>query len=328
MAVLVQATVHVSAGIAPTVMLGHNGERKMYNYDQVQQAVDDAVDGDTIYLSDGQFSEFNVTKRIMVRGTGPDTTIQGSCTIYIEGTSPLTMPVLDALTFTGDVSVTSAYKQFSMRKCQLQNLKFIDGDFYDVKLDRCYIKQWLHLPENVKEFHCFNTKIYGLNPYNHTTGITYFSHCNIRQITNKITATFDNCVLRYCRAKVGSTSNYEVCISGSKLNYCIFPPVDNSISSSTNSKYLEIGATTTYANSFLYDTTVQFNNCKQVKIDAVNVVGYGSNSYLGDDDTMIGVYGSKTNAFRLTPELPRVVKHSVEVDAANKKLNVSLTLSK
>ena len=316
---IVLAAVQAKADIAPTVMLSHSGVRTMYNYDQVQQAVDDAVDGDTIYLSNGTFSEFNVSKRIMVRGTGPETIIQGSCTVYIAGTSALTMPVLDALTFTGNVNVTSAYKQFTIRKCQMNNLNFTESDFYDVKLDRCYIQGTLHLTQNVKDFNCFNTKIYMLHPYSYTTGSAYFQNCNIRGIDNYITATFDNCVLRYCKVNT-SGSYYGVCLTNCRLNYCIYPTI-------SNCTYLDNGKTTTSSGAFFYNPTVSFNNCYQVSIVAENVVGYGSNSYLGNDGTMVGCYGGQ-HPYRRTPELPRVTKHSVAVDAANKKLNVTLTLTK
>ena len=305
------------ADIAPTVMLGHNGTRKMYNYDQVQKAVDDAVDGDTIYLSNGQFNEFNVSKRIMVRGAGPETIVQGSCTVYISGTNVLTMPVLDAITFTGNVNVSSAYKQFTIRKCQMQNLNFTESDFYDVKLDRCYIQGTLHLTQNVKEFNCFNTKIAWLHPYSYTTGNAYFQNCNIRSIDNYITATFDNCVLRYCKVNT-SGSQYGVCLTNCRLRYCIY---------SSSCTYLDSGKTSSTSNPFLYDPSVLFYNCYKVNIDAENVVNYSSSSYLGNDGTMVGCYGGQ-QPYRRTPELPRVTKHSVAVDAASKKLNVSLTLTK
>ena len=315
---IVLAAVQAKADIAPTVMLSHNGVRTMYNYDQVQQAVDNAVDGDTIYLSNGTFSEFNVSKRIMVRGTGPETIVQGSCTVYIAGTNVLNMPVLDALTFTGDVNVTSAYKQFTIRKCQMQNLNFTESDFHDVKLDRCYIQGTLHLTQNVKEFNCFNTKIYSLHPYDYTTGIAYFQNCNIRAIDNYITAIFDNCVLWYCKVNT-SGNQYGVCLTNCQLNYCIIPDRFHCTG-------LEIGKTSTSSYPFFFNSTVMFNNFYQISIEG-DVMGYSSSSYLGNDGTMVGCYGGQ-HPFRLTPELPRVTKHNVAVDAANKKLNVSLTLTK
>lgn len=328
---LALTVVLAKADIGATVMLKHNGQATMFAWDQVQQAVDAAVDGDTIYLTNGQFSSFNVTKRIMVRGTGSDTTIQGSCTVYISGSSPLTMPVLDALTFTGDVSVTCANKQFTIRKCQMNNLSFTENDFRDVKLYQCNILGTLHLTQKVKEFNCFNTKIHTLLPYDYTNGDARFDHCNIRAITDTITATFDNCVLRFCKAEiVGKSGYYGVCLNNCKLNYCIYPPVTSNPAStnSSYSRYLENGAYHSGNEPFFFNPTVCFSNCYQLHINKENVVNYGSNSYLGSDGTtMVGCYGGAT-PYRLTPELPRVTKHSVVVDAENKKLNVTLTLTK
>ena len=64
LASLMMAAMPVKADIAPTVMLHRGNEVKTYMYYQVQQAVDDALDGDTIFLSDGTFQPFNVNKRI------------------------------------------------------------------------------------------------------------------------------------------------------------------------------------------------------------------------------------------------------------------------
>ncbi len=317
-ALLALTFAEAKADVAPTVMLSHNGQRTMYMYDQVQQAVDAASDGDTIYLSNGSFEPFNVTKRIMVRGTGPETIISGNCTVYIGGQTKLNMPVLDALTFTGDVNVTSAYKQCTIRKCQMQNLNFTESDFHDVKLDRCDIQGTLHLTQKVKEFNCFNTRIFTLKPYDYLHGNAYFNHCNIRDIQDTILATFDNCVFRWCRAYTHG-SYMGTCVGGCIFNYCIYP----------TRTYLDIGGEASDYNNypFFYNSSATFNNCYQVNIDDDKVIGYSSSSYLGSDGTMIGCYGGQ-NPFRRTPELPRVTKSAVQIDAVNKKLNVTLTLSK
>lgn len=320
-ALLALTLTEAKADVAPTVMLSHNGQRTMYMYDQVQQAVDAASDGDTIYLSNGSFEPFNVTKRIMVRGTGPETIISGGCTVYIAGQNPLSMPVLDALTFTGNVSVTCANKQLTIRKCQMNDLDFTESDFHDVKLDRCDIQGTLHLRKAIKEFNCFNTKIKTLDPDDYLHGSAYFNHCNIREVIDTLLATFDNCVLRYCKAyrrtSGYSTHYYGTCIDGCTLNYCIIY---------LYSDRLDIGSEIS-SGTFLYNPSVTFNNCYKVNIDAADVVGYSSSSYLGNDGTMVGCYGG-AQPFRRTPELPRVTKSNVQVDAVNKKLNVTLTLSK
>lgn len=325
LAVLILSSIYAMAEVAPTVMLSHNGVRTMFMWDEVQKAVDAAVDGDTIYLSNGTFESFNVTKRIMVRGTGYDTIISGGCTIYISGQTNLTMPVLDAMTFTGNISVTSAYGQFTIRKCRMNSLNFTESEFHDVKLDRCDIQGTLHLTQKVKEFNCFNTRIKTLKPHDYLHGSAYFDHCNIREINDTILATFDNCVLRYCKANTQG-NYYGTCISGCRLNYCIYPVINNSSNTTIYSHYIDRGKEIIQG-VFLYNPSVSFNNCYEVTIDAENVVGYGSSSYLGSDGTMVGCYGGQ-HPFRLTPELPRVTKSAVQVDAENKKLNVTLTLSK
>lgn len=321
---LVITCVETKADIAPTVMLSHNGVKTMFMWDQVQDAVDDAVDGDTIYLSEGTFQPFNVTKRIMVRGAGNKTMIDGNCEVDISGLEKLQMPVLDALSFTGDITVTSAYKQFTIRKCQMQSLNFIKGIFYDVKLDRCNIENELFLTNNVKEFNCFNTKIKSLKPDNYLSGNAYFNHCNIRAIEDTIRATFDYCVLRYCMAWVKG-NKYGTCIGGSVLNYCIYP---------TYNSCLNLGGTYDFSVSgqgaplFLYNSNVNFNNCYKVRIDkAADVVNYKSSSYLGDDDTMVGCYGGQ-HPYNRNPEVPGVTKYNLSIDAATRTMKVTLTVDK
>jgi hypothetical protein len=204
----------------------------------------------------------------------------------------------------------------------MQNISFNESDFYDVKLDRCDIQGTLHLTQKVKEFNCFNTKIKTLQPYDYLHGSAYFNHCNIKEINDTILATFDNCVFRYCKAwtNLRNGSYYHgTCIGGCVFNYCIYPY--------SSCAYLDIGSDQNWSNDFFYNSSVIFNNCYQVNINAGDIVNYQSSSYLGSDGTMVGCYGGQ-NPFRRTPELPRVTKSAVQVDAVNKKLNVTLTLSK
>ena len=113
---LVLSTVQAKADLGASVMLRHNGQTKFYQWDQVQNAVDDAVDGDTIYLTEGNYAPFNIDKRIMVRGAGPATVVEGRCIINIQNDQKLVMPVLDAISFTENVHVSRAGRQLTFRK--------------------------------------------------------------------------------------------------------------------------------------------------------------------------------------------------------------------
>ena len=294
-AVLMLSFGQVWADLAPTVMLSHNGNKKFYMYDEIQKAVDDAVDGDTIYLSEGAFSPFNVDKRIMVRGAGETTIIEGDCEIYISGEEKLSMPVLDAMCFNGDVFVKSAYKQFTLRKCKMKNLKWGYGkEFYDVKFDRCWFTNNLSLPNNVKEINVFNSRIETLTPDNYSN-MSKFDHCGIAHINDTIIgAEFTSCVVFDACGRTSSARALFGCI----INSC-------------------------------YYAAINCDNCTIVDSTSggAQSTDYSPNSLSSLDGTKKGIYGGQ-HPFTLNPEVPGVTKYNLSVDAANKKMTVNLTVDK
>lgn len=303
LAAFLMAALSAQADLAPTVMLHHAGHATMFTYDKIQDAVNAAVNGDTIYLSEGTFSPFNVNKRIMVRGTGYSTIIDGDCQITISGTSPLTMPVLDAMCFNGNINVTSGYKQFTLRKCRAKNISFTNSDFYDVKFDRCFVSETFHLTTNVKEFTAFNTKIYMLHPHDYTEGIARFEHCNIYYVCDTISRATFNCSWVYETKKM-SGAKTQINLIGCVFNYCAtLANVQNNWSSEC-----------------------EFNYC----FTAGNSGGVNwnpSSDYICSDGTKCGAYGGQ-HPFTQWPEVPAVTKHILKVDVPNKKLNVTLTIDK
>lgn len=307
--VLTLSCIQAKADLAPTVMLHRGGEVKTYMYYEVQKAVDDAVDGDTIYLSEGTFRPFNVNKRILVRGAGPTTLIEGSCIIDISGTQKLTMPVLDAITFSGDIEVRNAYRQFTLRKCRMANLNFSDSEFYDVKVDRCYFTNRLNLPCNVKEFNAFNSKIYVLYPRDYKNGKVTFEHCNIREICAPITAgVFNSTFIYTCTKLAGVDSNYNLinCI----LNSCAYTGyVKFSDCVQENCYSFSLGSS---------DTPIEFDGSR---------TGTGKVYTSALDGYVIGAYGGQ-HPFNRNPEIPGVTKHEISIDAATRTMTVKLTVDK
>lgn len=290
----------VNADIAKSVMLHHNGQVKLYDYNEVQKAVDDAVDGDTIYLTQGTFAPFNINKRIMVRGAGSGTIIEGDCTINISGEEKLHMPVLDAISFSGNVNVASAYRQFTLRKCKMQNLNFTGAEFHDAKMDRCFVFKTFNLTKNVREFNAIGSKIAYLHPDDHTDGQLVFEHCNIYTVNDTISATFISSVV------YRSTTNNNV---NSCKNFvgCVF--ISCGVSSNN------VGTDNTNIDTVGY--VALYENCEH----------NGASGTSSVDGTKVGCYGGQY-PFTLEPELPKVTKHVITLDAANKKLNVTLTVDK
>ena len=314
LACLIWAAMPAKADLAPTVMLHRGGEVKTYMYYEVQKAVDDAQDGDTIFLTSGTFQPFNINKRILVRGAGPTTIVEGSCTINISGTAKLTMPVLDAMNFNGDVQVDNAYKQFTLRKCKMVNLIFNTGDareFDDVKIDRCTISNRLNLPNNVTSFNAFNSAIYTLYPHDYT-GHATFNHCNIGLVCAPITGgEFISCAVGPCKkfSSAESTKNLIGCL----LNSCVYSHFSNE------------------AGRCIAGVNYQLVNCVSYRDDDIDVFfnwNDNKSSYVSaEDGTKIGAFGGQ-HPFNRYPEVPGVTKHQISINAATRTMTVKLTVDK
>lgn len=310
---LALTSVLAKADLAPTVMLHHNGQAKYYMYYQIQNAVNDAVDGDTIYLSEGTFQPFNVNKRIMVRGAGSTTIIEGNCEIDISGTNKLTMPVLDAMCFNGDVTVKNAYKQFTLRKCKMKNLIWDEtNEFWDTKVEQCWFTNRLNLPNNVKEFNAFNSRIAVFFPHNYSGGQVTFEHCNIGTILAPIEGgVFNSCA-------IGPHSKLSGADSDVNLRGCVL-----------NSCFLSASATRTNCNvvNCIILSNANANASSQSFFLNYDATQYNYQYYSDLDGTKIGAYGGQ-HPFTQWPEVPGVTQYKLSIDAATKTMNVKLTVDK
>ena len=302
-------TTSAKADIASSVMLHHNGHVTLYQWDKVQDAVDAAAEGDTIYLSEGTFAPFDINKRILVRGAGFATMIQGDIHIGIPGTDKLTMPVLDAMKIGGTVSVNSAAYQFTLRKCNMDNLQFANNgvEFSDVKLDRCWVTGTFELPKTVKELNAFNSAFQTMHPQEHTSGNLTFDHCSFRLINEVISGTFTNCAIN------GASTHYGYNDGKATLVHCVLKCcVYNGYSLYVKTENCTASNWIAWGGSSSYEFSLTFQ----------------SSNYMSEiDGTYIGIYGGQ-HPYTMTPELPRVTKHTVSVDAANQMLNVTLTIDK
>ena len=322
MGCMLMAVLPVRADLGASVMLRHNGQSTFYQWDEVQKAVDAAVDGDTIYLTEGTFAQFNITKRIMVRGAGPNTNVSGNCIINIPNDKKLVMPVLDALSFSGTVQVNSAGRQLTFRKTKMAILNFLQKtNFEDVKLDRCCIFSIFQIPTNVRSLNCFNTKIRVLQPLDHKTGNLKFTNCNIVYINDTITAHFIRCVLKYAYSTYERPNNmypYHNCLIGCSLQDCIF---------AYTHKGSDNGVGLYYGDEPIFDPYCRSIDENLLRYDD-DVFNFANNNYISSiDGKRIGCSGGEY-PYNLYPDMPTVTKHSVKVDAAKKKLNVTLTLDK
>lgn len=291
---------HAKADVARTVMLRHNGQSTFFKYDEVQQAVDAATEGDTIYLTEGNYQPFTVDKRIMLRGVGPTSIIEGNCEINIPGTAKIGMPVFDAVFVNGDIIVNSAYDQFTLRKCKMANIKFNGTNHFDVKLTQCWITDTLNLTNNIKEFNAFNSRIYTLYPHVYSAGPAMFEHCGFYSVCDTIYRAVFNSSYIYQTSRGSSHSKafFKDCV----INNCRYYNVDLINTRAINSErvgYSNESATAFYRESAISDL----------------------------DGTYIGIYGGQL-PYKLEPELPTVTQHRLSVDTSTKTMHVNLTITK
>ena len=295
------ALVSISAwgATAAQIMLQHNGSAKLFDSDQMAAAINQAVDGDTIFLTEGSFNNFTVSKKIAIIGAGPQTVITGDVTISIPGSPTLTARVLDGMTISGNISINQSVNKLIVRKCQFtsynpgSNISMENG-----QIDRCYITGQLYLGSGLlKSMLVTNSIIYDLNSCNNTTTLINCDFYTVRSgfmgtILNSIISMPINLSNGLLKNTLYSIYNYTI-QTGCTTTDCY------AVNKSVNNKWL----------SNQYTMEDLFNN-----------------GFLGDDGTVVGSQGGNT-PFTLVPAVPKVTERTIKVDTEGRKLNVSLKVS-
>lgn len=311
-------------------LLQHNDEVTPFDANKVQDAVDAAVDGDIIYLSEGTFKSFNVTKMITVRGVGETSVVNGNVTINIPNTPTLTNPVLETLAVNGSVTVSSAISNLLFRqckissslsltktlsggkieKCQIGSVSF-SGTIRDLIIDRCKITSSFTLSSSIQGMTVFNTNIYNLSA-NDVTNNTNFINCNLCfSNTDYFSGTIINSIVYH-------DSSYSKTINSTDF---INTLIKSSYYDTSNwlTYYLSLG-------SSCFTQDCYFVSTSSLDTDPSNLQ---SNGYLGTDGKVVGIYGGDNpyDKNMLVAKVPKVTSSDLEVDLEQKKLNVTLTVS-
>lgn len=298
---------------SPMATLSHNGELSFFtNLLAFESALNAAVNGDTIYLSAGDFTlaggALTINKRVSVVGNGYGTHILGDLNIDMrenpnsEMKAPLFDGVrLDKLNFDSSKDSRINLGETEVRRCWIREL--IDGAEAgnNVIYDKCVI--------DYSDFYGYgavcvkNSKITG-----HGNIGDYM--CNITAINCNITNAYyypRNTIS--CILKKGSgflITNGTVSILNSLLD---FTP------STSSNVYTDACYIYSDENVPLLDENM---DCP------LNLTELG---YLGQDGTVVGIQGGQT-PFSENPSMPTVdvEKSSVVYDAESDKLKVSITV--
>ena len=302
LACLLMATMGVNAQISK-VALQHKGAVTLYDTDQIQIAIDNSVDGDTIFLNEGEFPGFTVNKKISVIGKGnSETKVTSNITIAIPNSPTLTARVLDGLNLSGsNITVSNAVNSLVIRKCDFESINF-SGVVDKALIDRCSIHK-ISLSTDVVGLDIVNSKIGYLLGNAYTSSAVNVVNCDVTtspysissysSILSKTNVTFINSRV------INIYSNYHY---GTGCNYvkCAVLGQDYGI----------------YQNCWNAYSTVSSYTKDQLVRDG----------YLGTDGTCIGPDGG-TTPYTLVSTAPKITDYTLKVDTGEKKLNVNVKVT-
>ncbi len=313
-----------------SVLLQHDGNVRVYQPDSLQDALNDAVDGDTLFLSKGKFDgDIKIEKKVTLRGVGKETIVNGDITIAIPDSVTLESTLLESLNLgyvaiyegmlVGDVKVTKPVNGLTIKKCLLWKVN-LSATMHDVVIDRCSItSEFIISSEKVKSMNVVNSKVQQLKPTQNivTSREISFINCNINSFyyywddyTDYYRGSFINCI-------IGGGSNQQYFYQTTFIN-CLLTPYIISINRNVKSDCYEEEnqeiLKTNYS-SYLDD----YLDCKYSTEELM------AKGYLGNDGTVVGCNGGAT-PWCLVPSVPAVVESNLLLDVENKKLNVTLKL--
>ena len=280
----------VNAQIA-IAALHHEGNVTIYSSPQI--AIDNSVDGDTVYLSEGMFGEFTINKGVAVIGSGmktvvaPNITIQG-CNIFLSNIS---------LVQNLRISNLGGACQVKVRQCKISG-NCIFSDYYevsDVEISMCHIEGYVSLSSSADVISVINSKIGDVRYSGKVDGSAVFVNCNINIVNSSYNSdrnNFVNCI-------IGSlcTGYYKNCLY--------------------KTDYPSAYKSDCYAsNDFSFDNNINCSFDDQTLRDS---------NYLGTDGTVVGITGGAT-PYTLASPLLHITDHNMEVDNEQRKLKVTLTL--
>lgn len=303
------------------IILQHGDEATVFAANQLQAAIDAAVDDDVIYLNEGTFEDVNhyssnagyysvsvSKKRLTLIGAGTDKTYVHNF-IYLGDSASMTVEEMKlggiGHVYSGNAEEKITYN-VTAQKCIIDKLYSYTqgaGHTFNITIDRCCLSNVL-LPFRINSFGIIKNSKIGNLAISNEKGDLLLKNCNITDF---------------------NSSDYQV-----SCENCIFA------NSNTNDiRILSIVNTLYYfksAGAFAIDN---INNSWKSESALFNSEGecvlsdedLKSAGYLGTDGTVIGINGGQ-NPYSLTPTRPRVSDHSIKVDPETKRMTVNLKVTK
>lgn len=327
-----------------TITLSHKGKETNFAYNKMGDAVEAATDGDTIYLSNGEFEgDFRLTKKIAFIGSGAESNNgTGTYTHYNSGNIVVTMPegtklsarLFDGIYFDNSITFQTTVENVIFRKCRtnIWNMS-VNKNIESLYFDRCEISG--SPSGSIKKVVARNCKIDNLSmsgsEYNEVATNWQFIHCTIypnryewtddngnRHCYYPLQGIYTNCIIENYNdtgvCELYDTRNSEA-MTAAFINCLLYKPEEG--------KDIFNGAT--IQNNMFYDVS-NINANWENQIVNLTKNKLQEMKFLGNDGTVVGCYGGK-NPYTLKPNIPIVSSSKVHLDRTKKQIQINIKLS-
>ena len=309
-------------------ILSHKGKITQYDANHWQDAINDAVSGDTVYFTPGLFSgSINITKPITLIGsgvaednafwtgndplwyngalaniyagcakTGESTRIDGNVSINIPGKITLTKTLMEGFLIYRDpwnsdgasVFIEQEITGVIIKRCQIGWIS-ASAKSANMVLENCFFNGIS--PANWEEPDIHNCVIGQQIDARETEGFE-FTNCMLNDLLGAHNCNFVNCTIE----SLGDWNNRST--HNTYVN-CI---------------YRESEENSTYSNCWQNDSPNLFTKSQ-----------LQSGGYIGTDNTVVGPLGGPA-PFTLIPSQPYVTSSTLNYVKSTKKLNVNVTV--
>lgn len=319
-------TIFAQDNYSGKVFLQHKGNiTAIYGGNEIDKAIEAAVDGDTLFLSKGRFSgNFTINKSISLIGSGAEAGNNDQMSTYIEWNSDPRINAGDGKTISSvniegifcgpSFYVEGKIENLKFRKCYFSNTLGISNSSNNdytkkVTVDRCRLSS-ISTYGSIEDATIKNCKIeeaYGQGGQNIFS--CKFINCNIRRV-REVKAMFVNSIINEVGNGIDDyLGNNSILVNTLYHSMNGYDPMEKT-------SQQDCWSTT--------ETVISNNNGD--KECPMTVEQRQAAGYLGVDGTVVGIEGG-VNPYSLSLHTPSINSNSTNVDLNNKKVTITVNVT-
>lgn len=330
---LLLSVLHLSAQNTTNqiITLSHNGIETNFAANQITESIATAVDGDTLFLSPGEFEQdFIINKALTLIGTGADSdddwgkgsTFTGNIDVNISNSSQLPNLSFAGIHFKRKVSLSCPLNNLVFRKCQIDTYFHYNYPVEKLTIDKCILDFYQGASGShydIKQLIATNSKFTSIYPYikNYDYSSWQFRNCTIKPYFMSykengwfcnLEGTYYNCIIE--------NRTYPLNVSRSQLDSPLAILI-NCLYENYN-KDENLVERCTLENCYTSET-------ENIKVSELTTEELLQNNYIGTDGTIIGCYGGD-NPFSVTINAPKASSSKVHYNKESKQLEININL--